>query len=397
MNRIALRMLLKDRAKFIGLLFGITFTSFLVTFAACYFCGFMTRGFALVAENPSVDVWVMDPAVEAPEQTINMPDSALTEVRSVEGVAHAAPLVLGTASARFADGRFQVFDVIGVDDATLEGAPMLGGRRPGELRAHNAVIADAGGTEDKLRTPALARDRWPRDGAHLTAPTRVLAAGDELLINDQLARVLGVSDALPRFPPRPLLYTTIPNALRLLPAEARTLTFVLVRSAGRVSSRALAERISLRTGLRARAAEDFRADIVRWFLVNSEDVGDIAAMLTLAMTMGFGVTGVMLYMFTIEHQTQYAVLHALGATSAMLRRMVVVQAAVCAAIGIGIGLGACALAGIGVIRLGFPFRMLWYAPAAGIVGVLIVCLAAAGLSLRPVLRLQPAEVFAGVR
>ena len=49
MLRLALKMLLGDRAKYTGLLFGITFTSFLVTFAASYLCGFLTRGFALIA------------------------------------------------------------------------------------------------------------------------------------------------------------------------------------------------------------------------------------------------------------------------------------------------------------------------------------------------------------
>ena len=44
MLRVALKMLFGDRAKYVGLLFGIAFTSFLVTFAASYFCGFMTRG-----------------------------------------------------------------------------------------------------------------------------------------------------------------------------------------------------------------------------------------------------------------------------------------------------------------------------------------------------------------
>lgn len=395
MNRIALRMLLAERAKFLGLLFGITFTSFLVTFAASYFCGFMTRGFALVAENRSVDVWVMDPAVEAPEQTVNLPDSALDRVRSVAGVAYAAPLILGSVPARFPDGRFQVFEVIGVDDATLQGAPRLPGGRVSDLRARDAAIVDAGGTEGKLETPALARDRWPRDGAHLGAPTRPLATGDELLVNDRLVRVLGLSDTLPRFPPRPLLYVTAPNALRILPVEAHALTFVLVRAGHGVDPADLARRITAHTGLRARSATDMRADTVRWFLVNSEDVGDIAAMLTLAMTMGFGVTGVMLYMFTLEHQAQYAVLRALGAPPRQLVRMVFVQAATCALVGTGIGLGVCSLAGAFVGRIGFPFRMLWYAPVAGALGVLLVCIAAAALSLRPVLKLQPAVVFAG--
>jgi hypothetical protein len=52
---------------------------------------------------------------------------------------------------------------------------------------------------------------------------------------------------------------------------------------------------------------------VRWLLINS-DVGDIAAMLSLAMSVGFGVTGIMLYMFTRETLKQYAVLKAMGAT-----------------------------------------------------------------------------------
>src|SRR5258706_5676143 len=112
MLRVAMKMLLGDRAKYVGLLFGITFTSFLVTFAASYFCGFMTRGFALIAENPGADVWVMDPAVESAEQTTNLPDSALNRVRSIEGVLTAVPLGLGTAEARFPNGSFQPFQVI---------------------------------------------------------------------------------------------------------------------------------------------------------------------------------------------------------------------------------------------------------------------------------------------
>src|SRR4030081_644511 len=121
-------MLLGDRAKYIGLLFGISFTSFLVTFAGSYFCGFMTRGFAIIAENPAADVWVMDPAVESPEQTTNIPQSALYRVRSVEGVLTALPLALGTAEARLPNGRIQPFQVIGVDDATLFGLPSLRNR-----------------------------------------------------------------------------------------------------------------------------------------------------------------------------------------------------------------------------------------------------------------------------
>jgi len=74
-----------------------------------------------------------------------------------------------------------------------------------------------------------------------------------------------------------------------------------------VSPRELVTRIHARTNLKARSSEDFKADTVRWYLINSEDVGDVAAMLSMATVRGFGVTGVMLFIFTTESLKQYAV------------------------------------------------------------------------------------------
>jgi len=393
---IALRMLLGDRAKYAGLISGITFTSFLVTFATSYFTGFMTQGFALISENGLADVWVMEPTVESVELTTNMSWAALDRVRSVPGVRSAVPLVLGTVQARFPNGRFQPFQIIGVDEASLPGIPPVrDGVSPMALRLPDAVIADAGGTSDKLATPVHKADQWPPDGPHLQAPTRKLAAGDELLVNDSRVAVVGRSDGLSRYPPRPLLYMTLNNAIRVLPPERRQLTFVLVSAARGVSAQALATHIESSTGLRARTSADFKADTVHWILENSEDVGDIAAMLTMAMSVGFGVTGVMLYMFTQENQRHYAVLSAMGATPRMLLRMVFAQAGLCALIGTGLGVGLCSVLGQFAVMAGFPFRIMWFTPLLGGLMVLVVSVVAAVLSARPVLKLQPVVVFGG--
>ena len=393
---VALKMLMGDRAKYAGLVIGISFTAFLVTFALSYFAGFMTRGFALITENGTADVWVMDPAVESTELTINMPDSALERVRSVDGVRYAVPLTLGAADARFPNGRFQSFQVIGVDDATLAGAPLLqSGKPPVALRTPDAVIVDSGGTSGKLGTPLLEADQWPNDGPHLDVPTRELMPGDELLVNDHRIKVVGRSHTIPRFPPRPLIYTTYSNAARILPTEPNLLTFVLATAQAGVSAQELAHRIQTQTGLRARTSEDFTENTVHWYLVNSEDVGDMGAMLALAMTVGFGVTGIMLYMFTYENLKQYAVLKAMGASRHLLLSMIFVQAGVCALLGTGIGIGLCAIVGEAVATLWYPFRMMWFTPLFGVIGVLIVSLTAAAISVRPVLKLEPGVVFAG--
>jgi putative ABC transport system permease protein len=420
MLRVAMKMLLGDRAKYVGLLFGITFTSFLVTFAGSYFCGFMTRGFALVAENPGADVWVMDPAVQSTEQTINIPDSALARVRSVEGVSSAAPLVLATADARFPNGRFQSFQLIGVDDATLFGLPQLRDSVSSTvLRTPDAVVVDSGGTEGKLQTPALAADQWPYGAPHLGAPsheqgtvlyrlipdalkprpgipTRELAEGDQLLVNDHRVVVRGRAEALPRYPPRPLMYTSLSNASRMLLPERHLVTFVVAKAAPSVSPRELAIRIDAQTGLKARSSDDFETDTVNWYLINSEDVGDMASMISIAMLVGLGVTGVMLYMFTTDGLKQYAVLKAMGATPKLLLAMIFAQSGLCALLGTGFGLGLCAIVGqVAIAEFDYPFRMMWFTPVAGGLMVMVVSIVAAAISARPVLKLEPGVVFAG--
>ncbi|WP_426113033.1 ABC transporter permease [Massilia sp. PWRC2] len=394
---IAINMLLGDRAKYLGLIFGIAFTAFLVTFAASYFCGFMTRGFALIAENSFADVWVMDPAVSSVEQNTGLPPWALERVRNVEGVRSALPLAVASAEARFPGGRFQSFQVIGVDDATLAGLPPLlpsaaGPAAVSVLRAPTAVAVSSGGSSGKLDTPQRSHRGWPTWRSDAATPSRELAAGDELILNDRTVHIAATANALPRFPPRPLLYMPLSRARALLP-ERRPVTFVLVRAAAGLDTASLAARIEARTGLRARTAAQFREDTVRWFLINSEDVGDIASMLVLAMSVGFGVTGIMLYMFTIENLPQYAVLCAMGTQRRTLLAMICMQAAVSALIGTGLGFGLCAIAGQFADVAGYPFRVMWFTPLLGAAMVLIISVVGAALSARPVLRLQPVLVF----
>src|ERR1035437_5486044 len=139
----------------------------------------------------------------------------------------------------------------------------------------------------------------------------------------------------------------------LLP-ERRRLTFVLVAALPGTAPQTLAARIEQVTGLRARASEDFKADTVRWMLRNSEDVGDAITMLTIAMLVGFGVTGVMMFMFTTENLKYYAVLNAMGATSRALLGVILVQAGLCALIGTGLGLVVCALSAPSFGAYDFP-------------------------------------------
>jgi len=261
------------------------------------------------------------------------------------------------------------------------------------LRRPSAAIADTGGSEGKLD---VSEDPRAASVSAAGAGMRLLRAGDEIAINDRRVLVTAISQTLPRFPPRPLLYMTYSNALRVLPAERLRTSFVVVKAAKGVDVAALTARIASQTGFRVFNAPDFETVTERWLFDTSEDVGDIATMLSISTIVGFGLTSVMLYIFTSEHLRQYAVLKAVGATSGTLRGMVLTQACTCGLLGTGIGLGLSSLTELLVPWLGTPFRMTWYAPVGTLILNLLASVVAALVSLRPVQRLDPVSVFSAV-
>ncbi|HHT00832.1 MAG TPA: ABC transporter permease [Thiomicrospira sp.] len=396
MNRLAMKMLLGDQTKAVGLLIGITFTAFLITFSMGYFSGFMTRGFALISENQNADVWVMDPAVNSTEMTSHFSLSTLNQIKNIPGVVQAEPLLLEDITVRFANGRFQNFQMIGVDPITLTGmpSPIIGDDK--QVRAYKRVMVDSGGTSDKLLTPIQLKDQWPADGAHLDASMRNLYPGDIVQANEQRLTVAAVSRTIGRFPPRPLLYTTLDNANIIVPTSQNKTTFILVKVADGVSPNSIVDTINKNTYLKARTTEDFKRDTVLWYLINSEDVGDMASMLILAIMVGFGVTGILLFMFIYEHLKQFATLKALGAHNDQLKQMVFFQSLTLSLIALGLGIGLCAVVGTSLaIWFEYPFRMTWFSPAIAILGVLSISYIAAWISIRPLLKMSPGLVFVG--
>ena len=90
MNWVAIRMLTGDRVKFLGLVFGIAFSTLLITQQLTLFIGLIQRGGTAVEAVPTANVWVMDPATQTVDVIYPMPVTALERVRSVRGVAFAS-------------------------------------------------------------------------------------------------------------------------------------------------------------------------------------------------------------------------------------------------------------------------------------------------------------------
>lgn len=384
MIRMALSMLAGDGVKYAGLVAGVLFSVFLTTLLMGMFAGVMERTYSLLTDVPGPDVWVMDPAVEQVEDVIALSPTALDRVRGVEGVAWATRLYTGGLRARLADGRFRTVTVIGVDGASLVGAPatMQAGSLL-DLRRPDAVVLDELSARTTLRGPA----------GPAGEPGRPVRVGDELSISDRRVVVAGLCRVTPRFNARPTLYTTYERAVALAPPERNLTSFVLAGVAAGQDPVAVARRVEHATGLRARTSEEFRRDTFWHFVRHTDVVAHIGMMVGIAGLVGCCVTGLMLFLFTSENLRHYASLKAMGASDARLTAMVMAQALAGGAIGYGLGLGAACAAGALMVLAEMPFRLRWEAALGVAAFTLAICTASAWWSMAKVRRLEPAMVF----
>src|SRR5665811_2409395 len=115
MGFIAIKMLLGDRAKYIGIVIGLTFASLLITQQSAIFIGIMTRTFSFLTDVGQPDIWVVDPQAQYIEDIKPLQDTQVLRVRGTQGVQWAVGLYKGSLRARMDDGTFQTCVVIGLD------------------------------------------------------------------------------------------------------------------------------------------------------------------------------------------------------------------------------------------------------------------------------------------
>ncbi|HKE02158.1 MAG TPA: ABC transporter permease [Planctomycetota bacterium] len=384
MRFIALRMLLHDRAKYLGILFGITFASLLITQQASIFCGLMTRTFGFITDTGLPDVWVMDPKVQFVDDVKPLQDTELLRVRGVEGVEWATPLYKGMLKARLDDGSYQTCIVIGLDDSTLVGGPpeMVEGSLA-DLRRADGVIVDAFGAAGKLARPPAVKGAKPRP----------LGVGDTIELNDHRAVVVGTCRVSRTFQSNPVVYTTYSRATTFAPQERKLLSFVLAKAKPGVAPADLAARIQRATGLAAYTHEGFRDLTMLYFMRYTGIPINFGIAVILGFIVGTAIAGQTFYNFTLENLPHFGALKAMGATNGTLVRMIFLQAALVGSIGYGLGVGGAAIFGAVTKGTEVAFRLPWWLLLITAGAIAIICLVAAILSMIRVIRLEPAVVF----
>jgi putative ABC transport system permease protein len=385
MNVVALKMLVGDRAKYLGIVMGLTFASLLITQQLAIFIGLMSRTYGAITDMAYPDIWVMDPKVQFIDDVKPLQDTELDRVRGVAGVEWAVPLYKGTIKARLSNGNFQTCNVWGLDDASLVGGPpkVIKGKLD-DLRQSDAVIVDEVGANDKL--------------AHLASDgvTKIpLNVGDEMELNDHRVVVVGICQNTRTWQSQPIVYTTYTRATTFAPQERKLLSFVLVKMNPGQNPQAVCDRITTQTGLSAFTRDQFIEKTYNYFMKNTGIPINFGISVVLGFIVGTAIAGQTFYSFTLDNIKHFGALKAMGAGNFMLLRMILLQAILTGLVGYGLGVGLASFFGAMTVKTELAFKLPGSLLGFTALAVLLICIMSALLSIAKVIRLEPAIVFKG--
>jgi putative ABC transport system permease protein len=379
MNWLALRMLTGDRTKYLGIIFGVAFASLLIAHQVSIFCGIMARTTSQIKDVQEADIWVMDAKVRYIDEVAGLVDNDLQRVRGVPGVAWAVSLYKGTLRARLHDGTFRQVILMGIDDASLIGAPrdMVLGGVAGLRRPDAAIIDEA--------------------GFHYLWPGEPLGLGKEFEINEKRAVVVGICKASAPFQTLPVVYSRYSQAVRYAHRERSQLSFVLVKGRPGVPSRELCRRIGAQTSLLALTGDEFAWKTIGYYLGSTGIPVNFGITVVLGFIVGVAIAGQTFYLFTVENLTQFGALKAMGVTNGRIIGMILLQALVVGVLGYSVGMGLAAVffeSTKNIIHLR-GFFIPWQVMAGTGLAVAVIVALSSLLSVRRVLNLEPAVVFRG--
>lgn len=377
---VAIKMLIGDRLKYLGLVVGIAFAALLISQQASILVGLAWQTGAFIRDASQADLWVMDDQVRFSQDSLPISDSVLQRTRGIEGVQWAVPMYQGFLKIRLPDGTRMVTILVGIDDATLIGAPpeMVQGKLEG-LRRDKAVIVN----EEELASKFTMK----RGGG------RAMQVGDRMSINDHEVEIVGTFKASKSFFWEPVVFTTYTRALAIAPPERKLLNYVLVKLKPGADAAAVAADITRTTGFTALTSAQFEQKTVNYILNETGILVNFGMAVGLGFIVGVLIAGQMLYAFTLDNLRHFGALKAMGASNWTIIKMMLAQTLTVGAMGYGIGVGCGAFLGSLVAQAGLAFKMPWWVVVASAISILVICLIAGGLSILKVLRLEPAVVF----
>jgi putative ABC transport system permease protein len=373
--KLAYKLLVNDKAKFLTLLVGISFAVFLMIMMTSMFAGVLNRASSSVI-NIGAKIWVMDPAVQTVANTIGIPDYVLDATRSIRGVKYAVPLFSGGALVKLEDGTYQSVTVVGLDDSSLFGRPQMSEGRIEDIYAENSFIVVHDSEFAKLGNPKV---------------------GTTFELNDHRGTIVGIAQvSTSSLFGVPTLYTTYNRAVQYIPNPRFTISYILVEPKSPADIPEIQQQVHA-LGYLALTREQFETRISDFYKYQTGVGMNILVMTAISFIVGLSISGQTFYTFILENLDKFGALKAIGTNNRVLILMILFQATFTALTGYGLGVGLCTLTTtLAKMRLpDYASRITYPNLLLAFVMVLIIAAVSSYIGVRRVLRIEPFDIFRG--
>lgn len=374
MFKIALQFIRYDKPKSLGALAGVVISIFLVGQQAGIFI-FLTDAMKSLVANNNQYIWVVDAKTENANQLAELDVRVGYELRSIPGVQTVSPVVISAGGAKFEDGTTAGMTIIGSEAPTFIGGPW--GANPVDptlMLPEGAIVTEFfdAGTYGNLEI------------------------GEYFELNGRKVYNAAATRGVRGFGGAPYVFTTIERARALGNMPGNKASLFLVKWADGVDKGAVIAAINNRIpNVRAWDADLLAQSTVREVLSSSGIALSVGSLIFFAVISGFVIIGLTLYSAAIDRIRDYGTLKAIGASNAYIRRLILTQAALIAAIGYLIGRGLVEGFRLGVAQAGTIFSFPTMVQTGLFALTLLIALGGSLFAIRRINALEPAQVFRG--
>jgi len=370
--RLAARNLAHDRVRFGVTIVGVTFSVILMSLQAALLIGFAATSSQLV-DVAVGDIWIVPKGTRNVDQSGDITTGRRYQALATPGVAAVEQMIVRFLPWKRPDGGIEVVIVVGVDPE------------------HPAVTPwnFSAGSIDSLKQP---------DGIVIDTlyaqKLGVSRIGELIEINGHRTRISGLTSGIRAFTQSPYVFTSLNTARKLADLGEDRTTYLVVRTQNGAE---VSEAIN---HLRSRFpdVDVWRAGAFSWrtreyWLLTTGAGAALVIAAILGLVVGVVVTAQTLYAATVERLQEYATLRAIGASKFYVHRIILTQALLAAILGFVLGI-SLSFAAIHFARNGTAaFLLPWHFVVALAIATAAMCAAGAVISIRKVMRIDPAMVF----
>lgn len=368
--RFGWRCLARSRLRLAVTLGGVALAVFLMCFQMSLLVGFQRAASRLIRAAEG-QIWISASGVPCFEFSATLAGRLRDAAYGVPSVLHVTAVRAGFATLVTEDGARRTVFVVGSERDASSRVPVIDS--DGTLSTHHQIWVDSSNL----------------------SMLGVRGVGTEVEIERRRFAVGRVISGFGSFLGSPYVFTSYRDAARILAMEPTSTSFLVVRTKARSDVLATLQALeAVIPNATLRATEEFADQATEFWLLQTGAGGGILVAAVLGFVVGLAIVTQTMYAAAIEALTEFATLAALGASTSVLAKIILMQSVVVALLGGSAGVLA-ALPLIDIVHKNVVawITMPWWVAATAFVAGVVMCGLASIAALRRVVLVDPVRAF----